>query len=253
MNQHFKTKNLSEKLLKGIQQYIEELKKFPEVIGILITGGLARGFADKFSDIDIEFFLHEKDFDKWERKSPVKLNRKIYNNDVEIEFFNFEGFSDSNNDDSNWTMENRWDKSRSKIVYDPDGKVRKLLESKVVFRKDELKESIKRAHKYAYWFGNMVSESWLERGDIVSATSSINIALENLVDFLFLINGEFIPHRKWKFFYVKGLDTLPRDFSERFNNVYLAKTDTVKDIKSRIGAFVGLLKDAEEMPKKSSV
>ncbi len=171
---------------------------------------------------------------------------------MEIEFFNFEDYSDPNNDDLNWTMENRWDKSHSKIVYDPNDEVRNLLKAKIIFRKDELKNSIKRAHTYAYWFGNMVSESWLERGDILSASTSMNVALENFVDFLFLANGEFIPHRKWKFFYVKELGSLPTDFSERFNNVYLAKTVTAKEVRSRIGAFAELLKEAEGMPKKNS-
>jgi hypothetical protein len=251
MNPRFKTTNLSEKLLQGTQQYIDELKKFPEVVGILITGGLARGFTDKFSDIDIEFFLHKDDFDRWERKSPTELKRKLYNTDVEIEFLNFENYSDTNNDGSNWTMENRWDKSHAKIVYDPNGKIRNLLQAKVTFREDELKNSIKRAHTYAHWFGNMVSESWLERGDILSACSSINIALENFVDFLFLANGEFIPHKKWKFFYVKELGSLPTNFSERFNNVYLAKTDTDENVRSRISIFAELLKEAEVMPKKT--
>jgi hypothetical protein len=252
MNTRFKTKNLSKKLLQGTQQYIDEIKTFPEVIGILITGGLARGFTDQFSDIDIELFLNKKDFGKWERKSPIELNRKLYNNDVEIEFFNFDEHNDENNDNSIWTMENRWDKSHSKLVYDPNGKVQKLLKSKVIFRRNELKNSIKRAHTYAYWFGNMIAESWLERGDILSASSSINIAMDNLINFLFLINGEFIPHKKWKFFYVKELSSLPMDFSEKFNKIYLAKTDTAENIKDRINSFAELLKDAETIPQKKS-
>jgi predicted nucleotidyltransferase len=245
MNQRIKTKNLAEELLSASQQYIDELSNYSEVVGIIITGGLARGFVDRFSDIDIEVFLYGTDFEIWERESPIELNRRVGDHEVEIEFFNYEEFSDSSYDYILWTMENRWDKSHSKIVYDPYKKIVNLINSKVVFRKGELKDSLTRTHKYAYWFGNIVAESWLQRGDVVSAAGSINNALENLVDFLFLLNSEFIPHKKWKYFYVKELNRLPRDFAERFDAIYLAKTDTTKNICSRIRSFNELLKDTE--------
>lgn len=247
MKQTFKTKNISDILLKESQIYIEELKKLTEVIGIVVTGGIARGFADEFSDVDIEVFLHNKDYIKWEKNPPIELNRMINGKEiVEIEFFDYEDYLEPKNDEYNWTLANRWDKTYANIVYDPENKIKDLLSSKVMFRQNELERLLCRSHKYAYWYGFMVTESWIARGDIISAQISINYAVDNLIDYIYLSNKKYFPHMKWKYYYVKELETLPDNFSNILDELVLKNIYSEDDIKRKFEIFQILFRNAEK-------
>lgn len=237
------THNITPKLLQGLEPVVQEIRKHPEVIGVLLTGGLARGFADEFSDVDVEVFLKQPELRKWEKSSPIELNQKIGDNEVEIELFDFDDYANPANDQFNWTMENRWDKSQAKILHDLGGEMAGLLKDKVIFREGELEKERNRNHRYAYWFGVMLTESWLARGDEVSAQTSLNTAIEHLVNYLFLKNGQFVPHRKWKFFYVRDLPNLPKDFDRKLEELTLTKTEFV----SRVSLFREVLSTAEKL------
>ena len=109
-------------------------------------------------------------------------------------------------------------------------------------KQDELKKAKKRSYNYAYWLGTMVSKSWIERGDILSAHTTLTLGVEYLIDYLFLKNREFVPHKKWKFFFVKKLRKLPPDFSKNLNKALLVKSYSKKDVLRRIKAFSNLLR-----------
>jgi len=240
----FKTENLSEKYLKIAEKFIGKLKTYPEVIGIIITGGLARGFVDKYSDIDIEFFLHKDDFLKWNKKPPVKTYRRTINGvflEVEIEQINFDDVSVDKNGDF-WSIEGRWDKQNAIIAHDPKGKIKKLIDQKVKFRPNEREKLMKKSFLLANWFVNTVAKSWVDRGDIISANQSDNQAGDHLVDYIFLKNNEFIPFVKWKYFYVKKIKRLPKNFSEKLDDILLIKSYSQKDVEIRINKLKRLIR-----------
>jgi hypothetical protein len=244
----FKTENLSEKYLKIAEKFVGKLKLYPEVIGIIITGGLARGFVDKYSDIDIEFFLHKEDFLKWSEKPPVKTYRRTINDvflEVEIEPIDYDEATSSQTSEIFWTIENRWDKQNAIIAYDPKGKIKKLIDEKVKFRPNERERLMKKSFLLANWFIDTAAKSWIERGDIVSANQSVNQAIDHLVDYVFLKNKEFIPFVKWKYFYVKKIKKIPQDFSERLDELLLIKAYSQKDVKIRINKLKLLIGDSK--------
>lgn len=241
-----KTENLSNKYFQIAEKFIGKIKTYPEVIGIIIAGGLARDFVDKYSDIDIEFFLHKNDFLRWNKKPPMKTFQQTINGaylEVEIEPVDFDMISI---DETFWTLENRWDKQKAIIAYDPQGKVKKLLDQKVKFRQGERAGLMGESLLLANWFINTVAPSWVDRGDMVSAHQSISQAVSHLVDYIFLKNGEFVPFIKWKYFYVKKIQKLPKNFSKRLDDVLLIKSYSYREFERRIKVLKHLIKNLKQ-------
>ena len=51
--------NMLNEYKKTVERYIEVFKKDPNIVGIMHLGGIARGFADQHSDIDLALFSIE--------------------------------------------------------------------------------------------------------------------------------------------------------------------------------------------------
>ena len=202
------TANRSTELLIEVDKFVATIvEKNPQIIGILLSGGLARGFADHFSDIDIEIF-HPRGFSKLILpESPRGSHWTPQGNEIEIEKSCFEDHLDPQNDEMLWNMSNRWDKVHANILYDPKGHIANLLKAKVVFRPGEWERLHKLAGTSPQWLATIVANSWVERGDIAAAHHVLNCAISLLLDYLFLSNQQFIPPDKWKLFHSKQLDT----------------------------------------------
>jgi len=56
-----------------LQEYVEELKKIPEIIAVCYTGSTARQSWDEYSDLDIDIVVEDKDYDKICKKIPELL------------------------------------------------------------------------------------------------------------------------------------------------------------------------------------
>ena len=112
-------------------------------------------------------------------------------------------------------MEKRWAFSSAKIFYDPEGKIRALINKKVRLKDEEKKWMIVEGMTQSKWYCNYSSEAWVHRNDLISAHYSIGLALKYLMKALFGLNNQLLPDEKWQMYQVQRLKWLPRGFKEK--------------------------------------
>ncbi len=110
-------RNFKSEKLAGALAIAEEFAlrfKREGVVGIVFLGGIARGYFDNFSDIDIIIFKR-KNVDLGV-KAEGEFEYRGFRIDYEI--VNYEDLVELE-----WNMEMRWAFSMVKIFYDPEGRL----------------------------------------------------------------------------------------------------------------------------------
>jgi len=234
-----KGKNQIKKFRRVAEGLASKIASLEGVAGIIFIGGLVRGFVDKFSDLDITVFLNRKD---------EQLRRKVYGLgldeerrfgvDIDLEVHFLEDFKRWK-----WHEADKWDFSKAKIVFDPEGEIKKIFRQKLKVPKDFWIKRIVVCGEYLKWYCcpprkevGTVAESWIERGDLVAAHYCLNYGVDLLVRIIFALNREFLPVPKWRIFYSYGLKWLPENYGRLFGEAMLVKSFSVKDFSRRLGA-----------------
>jgi predicted nucleotidyltransferase len=220
------------------------------VVGIVFAGGLERGFADKYSDVDILVFLR--------KKSPVLRDRilrlgsemqKCSGVDVDLEVHLLEDFRKRKLSEIH-----KWDLSHVQIVFDPQGEIRQLLKEKTKVPRSFWIRRIVVCSEYLKWYCcppradiGTIAEAWVERGDMVSAHYCVNYGLDVIVDIVYALNRELVPPPKWKFFYSHSLRWLPNDYIRLVKEALRTSALSVRDLNRRLSALRRLWQ--ETLPK----
>jgi hypothetical protein len=244
------TQNLAAELMAEVERIVREIvKRNSHLVGVLLSGSLARGYADQYSDVDLEVFYHRGHPaiawpDGWELETFTPQG-----NYIDAEKRCFEVWMNPRNDGNIWTMATRWDKSHAEVLYDPQGKLRDLLRKKLVFRPGELRR-LRNEARDCLWLACGVADAWIERHDIAAAHHSVNCGISLLLDYLFLKSRQFIPFEKWKLFLAKQLDILPKGFEQRVHEALLVTGLSEPDLRRRQSALLPLVKEAHQLPNK---
>ncbi|MGA3191864.1 MAG: hypothetical protein ABSD73_05040 [Candidatus Bathyarchaeia archaeon] len=78
-----------------------------------------------------------------------------------------------------------------------------------------------------------VTESWVDRGDLLSAHYCMNCSIDLLLKTVFALNKEFLPPPKWRVFYFRNLKWLPGNHG-LLNDAINLKGLTVEDPNRRL-------------------
>ncbi|MDH7607388.1 MAG: nucleotidyltransferase domain-containing protein [Candidatus Bathyarchaeota archaeon] len=127
MNAKLKGRNRVAHFRQVAEELASKIAAYNEVAGIMFIGGLVRGFADEFSDIDIVALLKRRNEDL--RKKLVKLwldKERLSNIEIDFEVHSIGDFKKQT-----WDEVDRWEFSKAKIVFDPNGETKKVLEEKL--------------------------------------------------------------------------------------------------------------------------
>jgi predicted nucleotidyltransferase len=235
-----KGENQVKKFRQIAEGLVSEVSSFEGVAGIVFIGGLVRGFADRFSDVDIIVFLSRKDEGLRKRIRDLGLDvEKRFGVDADLEVHFLEDFKRRK-----WDEVDRWEFSRAEIVFDPKGEVKKVFGEKLRVRKGFWIRRIVVCGEYLKWYCcppkadvGTVAECWVERGDLVSAHYCLTYATDLLVRIVFALNREFLPAPKWRIFYSYGLGWLPENYRELLGEALLVKSFSVEDFGRRLGAI----------------
>ncbi len=231
-------KNLYSTYLKIARDFVKRFERKKGVIGAALIGGSGRGNVDKYSDIDIAIFV-KRGTDLGMKKEGETFVKLSGNRKVKIDWGIAEYESELK---GTWSMEKRWAYSQCKIIYDPEGKVKRLIDKKLIFPEKErewlLMEGVEQAH---YW-GIAVPEKLAYRGDMISAHYSINLGLAMLLQTLFALNKQFIPSPHWRIWFARKLKWKPKDFDEKIREIILVKEFTLEELKRRQKALLYLWK-----------
>ncbi|MHA2426390.1 MAG: nucleotidyltransferase domain-containing protein [Candidatus Thorarchaeota archaeon] len=217
-------------------ELVQRVSHFTSVEGIIYMGGLVRGFADKYSDVDIIVLLNNEDPYTRDFLPSVSANLEDKSNlEIDVEVYLFESF---NNRD--WNEYQKWDLSHSEVAFDRHGRVTTMLKDKLSMSDNEWRVRISKAIVYFSWYCCAADEytptmidMWMDRGDVVSAEYAVNYGIELILDLVYTLNKSFLPAPKWRFGYTRTLDWLPKEFEEHMREALICKELSDQDAHRR--------------------
>jgi hypothetical protein len=205
------------------QQYIRT-----GVVGIVLLGGIARGYFDQHADIDIAIFKRSNaeipPTPMYQHVEGIEIQCFVEDYEIEIA--------------AAWETAKRWAYTSRIIFYDPDGLVARLIEEKVALKPDERKELLMRGMALSEWYINRLTQLWIDRGNLISAYDMFAEGLPFLFEALFAINNQLVPAVKWRYYCAEQLAILPPNFREQVQQVLLVKAISTEEIDRRKRAFM---------------
>jgi len=241
MKFELKGQNQIKKFRNIANELISQISKDKNVVGIVLLGGVVRGFADRFSDLDIAVFLDKKD-DELCRKIRHIGSRMAKSHNVDLDLMvHYLG------DFKKWKMKEealRWEYSNAKIVLDTTGEIKRVLSQNLRLPKDFWIRRIVICSEYIKWYCcpseegvGTIAESWIERGDPLSAHYCLNYSVDLLLRLLFAINREFVPAPKWRIFYSYNLKWLPTGYKELIREAMITTSLSLGEFNRRLIAI----------------
>jgi hypothetical protein len=209
-------------------------------VGVLLTGGVARGYADHFSEIDLAVYLRQATFEGWTRSglAPCAEGDSCLDGwHVDFDYLCYEDELEAE-----WENVKRWDRSYAVVLHDPQGGVQEMLARKAVLT-DEEKQSLTSRHLILFgeYYCNLVVPSWIHRGDLLAAHHCLNTALDSLIRVTFLANDELIPFDKWTLNLSYTLAWTPSDWQRRMEQALLVREFSQTDVERRCTLIGDLL------------
>jgi predicted nucleotidyltransferase len=246
MMMYLKGRNLIGRFRKAAERLVSEIAESEGVAGIVVGGGLERGFADRYSDIDILVFLRKKK--QVLKNKLLRLSseaQKALGFDVDLEVHFLEDFKKPRINEMQM-----WDLCHMQVVFDPQGEVKRLLRQKTKVPRSFWTRKIVVCSEYLKWYCcppredvGTIAEAWVERGDIMSAHYCANYGLDLIVDMLYALNREFVPPPKWKLFYSYGLRWLPSDYRRLLREALRAHAFSEEELTRRLSSLRRLWQD----------
>jgi len=207
-----KNNNIINELLNSLNNEIEEFKKLQDVVGIILDGGLSRGYGDRLSEIDVVIYLSKQSYQYYQKNlTPISLGITMINNYLyDIKILDYEEELSKS-----WDSVALWDISYAKILYDPENKVKEMIDLKL-----KRKPKISSASSFmfdSWWNFKLATDIWINRADPLQGHYILNNAIKPLISALFIANNEYIPHDKWIIHMSKTLEYLPDNYEETLN------------------------------------
>jgi predicted nucleotidyltransferase len=202
--------NRISEFMAELHNKLKDFKALEGVCGITLNGGMSRGYADQLSEIDIVIYLKSDTFKLWNSgKSPVATGITKFNNFLyDIKLADLE-----EEKQKTWDNVALWDLSYAKILYDPFGEIKKLIEDKLSRRPEPLEAE--GSLFSCWWYFRLAGDIWINRGDTAQGHYMLNSAVTKLLEALFRANGEYIPHEKWIVHFSRTLLWTPKYWEER--------------------------------------
>lgn len=244
-----------EKLLKDGENFINYhlvpyLKlNYPHLIpkiSIGISGSLIYGEVDDNSDLDIDIIIDDKELDysffsNLEEDIKKIIDRTLYEKiDISVITLSNLGVFDKDNKDINFKLlEGGYILDKIKIIYSQSNSIIKI--------RDDLRRNFfgnfenKLRYLIYFWVNSSINfvsniKPLLKRKDYLSFDSLFYENLINLVKFVYILNNEFIPPKKW---FIRGIKKLPLLGKTLFE--YIEKINSETSREERVYLFEELL------------
>ena len=231
-----KGENLLDRFKPVAERLVSEISSLKNVSGVVLLGGLARGFMDKYSDLDITVLLETSDSSLKQHIRRICAKDKLRGLDLDLEIYALADFKAKV-----WDDMDRWEYSHAKIAFDPEGKTRKAIADKLKVPKSFWIERIAAEVEHLKWYCcsldesvGTVSEAWVERGDLAAAHYCLNNTSEVMLELAFALNREFLPSPKWRLYYSYKLRRLPEGFKEDMIEAMKIDSISLEEFKRRL-------------------
>lgn len=238
---NLKTKNRNKEYSRIVKEYAKKISEYNGVIGVVVGGGIGRGYSDEFSDIDLYVFLDVKTYRIWKKKGPIPEGDHYYKEYwIETEFFDYE-----KEVKTVWRIEDRWERKNHIILFDANSKINDLYKKKLIFTQKEKQDMYEEIYDKTAWYIAELPNTWIKRGDLAQAHYVMNKGIDWIIEYVFLQNNYFTPWGKWKIHYAFLMDKLPSDFKKNILEAMKIKEFTEKDVFRRQRILIKILKQLE--------
>jgi hypothetical protein len=227
------------------QVFADRFAAHEGVVGVLLTGGVARGYADHFSEIDLAVYLTRATFERWTQSGWAPYAEGDSWLDAWHVDFDYLCYEDEL--EAEWDHVKRWDRSYAVVLHDPQGWTQEILARKAILT-DKEKQSLTGRHLVLFgeYYCNLVVPSWVYRGDLLAAHHCLNTTLDSLIRAVFLANDELVPFDKWILNLSRTLPWTPQDWQERLEQAVLVREVSQVDVERRCGLIRGLFAECRE-------
>ena len=220
--------NELQRLRRHLDSVLPSLQALPGLIGITLNGGLSRGYADTLSEIDLTLYLDSPVYSEWQKGlAPITLgitpvNGVLY--DIKVLDYDAEQAR-------RWEAVELWDASYAQVLFDPQGRVADLLSVKLSDppRQEQAEGSLFRC----WWYYHLAGDIWIYRQDALQGHLMLHQALIALLEALFLVNGEYIPHEKWLIHMSRSLAWTPQDWEQSLRAAMSTSDMSVESLVAR--------------------
>lgn len=201
------SENTVQELLNALNHSLYRFTALDGVAGILLDGGLSRGYGDHLSEIDIVIYLDKKYYLEYmDGRCPFALGITVidgYLYDIKLADFENEIRKD-------YDPVALWDLSYASVLYDPDNRVADFIRQKLTASVDV--SSAGSLLWSAYWSYKLAGNIWIHRKDTLQGHYVFNSVIKPLISALFIANREYIPHDKWLVHMSRSLSWKPDDW-----------------------------------------
>jgi hypothetical protein len=271
------TEDLTDTLRPILDGYIDRLKDKPEVVGIVVLGGLARTgnrqFVDRSSDLDLVFFLSLPDLPKDLLRLPIRefiasiqpylpdwLPNFKYNVPSSLTGLGWDVPMDNHQQVLEYEEQAHivWDwhtlesyDNNNEVVYDPTGRVRKLVETKLQDCRDEIDKMLLKLFAFGRVLTDTVIEQCVTRRQFEQGHDIINDLLNQVTAAWYGVNNRFAPFTKWRIANLPSLTWLPPDAVGRYREAMLVHAHDAADLRRRRDGVVRFLDELEAYCKQT--
>jgi hypothetical protein len=227
---YVKKENKIQEFLKHLNDHLSMFKqRITGLEGITLNGGLARGYGDHLSEVDLTFFLSNEAYKNWNYgKAPICTGICVYDGLIyDIKFLNYETELARNLS----PIVELWDLSFAKILHDPKGKIKDFKDTKLNNNLDI--QSISGIMFETWWYYRLAGDIWIYREDPCQGHLLLNEAIKGLLRAIFIANERYVPHEKWLFHYCRDLKWLPLQWETKRQQLVSTGDLSINSLKNR--------------------
>lgn len=234
-----KTNGEVKRNIKYAKKLALTLSKNKKVIGVVLLGGIAKGYTDKYSDIDIAIFTNNR---RYTEISPGE--QYIYDLDFDILVLYYPDLKKMQ-----WSQVQKEAYYDHIILFDRNNIIKNLLLDKLNFSKKECLTIYIENILYLGWHGinpygklgtwrgyefSLIPDLWIFRRDVVNGHYILNYCVDYIIKLLYAYNKTFLPDKKWRYARIKSLKWLPFDFNKCFKKSLNVRYFTEQEFYDRL-------------------
>ena len=223
-----KKHSIHEELISVLNDSIHRFTLLDGIIGIILDGGLSRGYADYLSEIDVVIYLNKEQYRRYQTE---KLPFPIGISQIDGYLYDIKLLDYEDELSRDYDMVALWDLSYAKIIYDPIHKMQAFVDKKLS-RSVEAAQAIGFMWE-AYWNYKLAGDIWIYREDGIQGHFTLNNVVKPLLSALFIANNEYIPHDKWIVHMSRSLEWTPDDWEKKIGKAMCTGDFSIQSLKER--------------------
>ncbi|MCX7004741.1 MAG: hypothetical protein NTV22_15920 [bacterium] len=225
----YRNENRQAEFLQAATAVAQKISTIEGVVGILATGGIARGYCDAYSDLDLVVYATEDKVAEIGNYIAVGwLMHKNIGLDTPVE--SYEQALRADAPSAYWSQVMRWDRQNAIVLFDSANRIRDLLRAKLVF---PVQERLQLQQEYADKVEEYLVHSfdlWEQRGALVNLADLLISATKYLIQWIYARNGKFQPYlSKWLFYYLENGQVPEAEFFATIQKPFVGPITTAKE------------------------